>query len=331
MTDQRQTSSPTKITAPARPPIVKVMMMQKDEGPRLARWLTHYACLFGMENLLIFDNGSEEVTTLALLDEAERCGAHVRRDLDTAFDFQNKGGHFTNVIRSLNQDAEYDFALPVDCDELLCVFTETGLSLGKADILAEFARLKPWGCPFRIELSLFNLPGDGHEGWYAPNRHFHKGFVPAYHDATIDNGHHAPALANTTDVKMTRFVYLHSHNRPYQEMIDLSRAKLMPEMESPDDVFDRQKILAHLSRPHCPGSHLCHMLLRSHDEYETLYRDEVHIYFREGLPLIRSRSDRLHVWNSHAYLARHPDVAGYESGPLAHYLMYGFPEGRSLH
>lgn len=305
-------------------------MMQKNEGPRLARWLTYYAALFGMENLLIFDNGSEDPYSLALLDEAERCGAHVRRDLVTAFDFQNKGGHFTNVIRSLNHDMNYDFALPVDCDELLCVFTEEGLSSKKEDIFAEFVRLKPFDYPFRIELSLFNLPGHEHEGWYAPNRHFHKGFVPAYYDTMIDNGHHAPALAHTTEVKTTRFVYLHSHHRPYQEMIDLSRAKLMPEMANPDDVFDKQKILDYLARPHCPGSHLGYMLLRSQDEYENLYQDEVQIYFREGLTMIRPRGGGLHIWNSAAYLARHPDVVHYEAGPLAHYLMHGCLEGRSL-
>lgn len=320
----------TKINGSNPTPIVKVMMMQKNEGPRLARWLTHYAALFGMSNLLIFDNGSDDPYTHALLDEAERCGAHVRRDLNTPFDFQNKGGHFTNIIRSLNHDAEYDFALPVDCDELLCAFTEDGLSMSKEDVMNELLRLKPLDCSFLIELSLFNLPGLENEGWYAPHRHFQKGFVPAYRDAMIDNGHHAPSLAHTTELRATRFVYLHSHNRPYEEMLRLCRNKLIPEMDHPDDVLDDEKILEYITRPGCPGSHLGYMLLKTQEEYENSYKDEVQLYFRDGLTLIRTKDGQLRRWDAAAYLERHPDVAGYESGPLAHYLMHGAREGRSL-
>lgn len=306
-------------------PIVKVMMMQKDEGPRLTRWLAHYGHIFGMENLIIFDNGSHDPLTLSLLKEAERHGSHVRYDLRRTGDFREKGQHFTNVIASLDHDIHYDFALPVDCDEILCVFTEDGLSLHKNDILAEFERLTPYRSAFTIHLSLFNVPQK--DGWYAPRRLFPKGFVPAHCGARIDNGHHFPVSNEDPTATLTRFTYLHHHHRPYQEMMRRARAKLALEV---DDISDLEKLREH-ERQGLPGGHLVHTILQTRRRYNATYDNEIQLYFQgSGVLLRRPHDKELYVWNAQRYLERHPDTASYDPGPLSHYLTYGAPEGREL-
>ncbi|MXV35373.1 MULTISPECIES: glycosyltransferase family 2 protein [unclassified Saccharibacter] len=306
-------------------PVVKVLMMQKDEGPRLARWLTHYGQIFGMKNLILFDNGSQDPFTLALLKEAERHGCHVRYDLTSTGDFREKGQHFTNVIASLDHDVHYDFALPVDCDELLCAFTEDGLSLQKEAIYEELERLKPCRGPLTINLSLFNVPQQ--EGWYAPRRLFPKGFVPARCGARIDNGHHFPTSQEEPNSTLTRFTYLHNHHRPYQEMINRAKAKLALEV---NDISDLEELREHESKG-LPGGHLVRTILQNRRQYNATYNNEVQLYFRgNGILLRRPREKEVHIWDSQRYLERHPDTASYVPGPLSHYLTYGAPEGREL-
>lgn len=302
-------------------------MMQKNEGNRLARWLAHYSKLFGMKNLFIFDNGSDDPYTLVLLREAEYAGAKIDRSLTDPKDWQAKGGHFTDIIASMDENEDYDFALPVDCDEILCVFTKTGLSLDKRDILLEFERLRPFRCAFSLNLSLFNLPPnpdrlEQHIGWYAPNRHFPKGFVPARCQARIDDGHHFPLSEEQPDQIPTCLTYLHHHHRPWQEMLDLSRQKLALEV----DINDPDMLIEH-ARHARPGGHLVGFLHDTPESYAARYQNEVHIFFEGGSVLLNTPKG-LKFWNAAHYLAHHPDVTGYIPGPLNHYLMYGFSEGR---
>lgn len=306
-------------------PTVKVMMMQKNEGPRLARWIMHYGQLFGMENLIIFDNGSQERFTLSLLKEAKHRGSQVRYDLNKSGDFREKGQHFTNVIAALDHEEKYDFALPVDCDEIICAFTPDGMSLHKSDILAEFSRLLPCRGPLTINLSLFNVPEK--EGWFAPRRCFPKGFVPSYCGARIDNGHHFPTSSENPVPTLTRLTYLHNHHRPYQEMLRSARLKLSLEVK---DINNLDELREH-ERKGWPGGHLVQTILQSKKEYHATYKDEIQLYFHgNGVLLKRPHTDELCIWDAQRYLERHPDTAGYDPGPLNHYLTYGAPEGREL-
>lgn len=302
--------------------IVKVMMMQKNEGNYLARWLAHYQYLFGAHNLYIFDNGSDDPYTLSLLQEAQYQGVHVDRTLSQKEDWQRKGAHFTSMIEALDRDEHYDFALPVDCDEIICVFTERGLSLNKNDILEEFSRLKSFRCAFGMNFSLFNVPN--HHGWYAPNRHFPKGFVPARCQAIIDDGHHFPISQEDNTRLITRLTYLHHHHRPFNEMQELSRQKLALEV----DIHDRNKLLEHAQHAR-PGGHLVRFLLEEKKDYEQMYNNEIQFFF-DGGDIILKTPQGVRFWNKDAYLKRHPDVASYEPGPLNHYLMYGYHEKREL-
>lgn len=303
--------------------VTKIIMMQKNEGPFLARWLAHYSFIFGTHNLIILDNGSTDSYTLSLLNEAEYRGAIIERNFTRPEDFQHKGRHFTTLISALDQDSDYDFALPVDCDELLAVFTPSGLSVEKEKILAEFDKLKGQRSGFSITPSLFNVPGQ--PGWFSPNRHFPKGFVPSRCGAVIDDGQHFPASMEVEGQIPTKFTYLHFHNRPYEEMQAYCRAKLSLEL---DDVTDEAKLREH-ERLARPGGHMVRSLLLDEAGYQKIYDHEVQLYFNGAGVLLRT-ADTIRLWDAPRYLAQHPDTQAYGAGPLCHYLMHGFPEGREL-
>ena len=308
--------------------IVRVVMMQRDEGTALARWITHYAWLFGFENLTILDNGSVDPQTISILEAVEKQGVTVRRDLNQPHDFHRKGGHLTRIIQEWDQNYEYDFALPVDCDELLAVFTHEGITLDKTAIHDAFDALKGTDCALRIDTSLFNVPG--RPGWYAPVRHFHKGFVPAKTISICDDGQHEPRSAIRDEFKSTVFTYLHDHHLPYAAWRDRLKNKVTGLV----DADDENALRAYLTKPHAEGAHAVQALLVTAEEYTHLYDDSVRVFIGAGsteLAFVEGPGLATTLWNSDAYLAAHRDVRRhYTIGPLQHYLRDGFREKRAL-
>ena len=304
---------------------VRVLMMQRDEGDTLARWLGHYGGLFGYENLHIFDNGSQDRFTLELLREAESNGSRLYRGFDTQHDFQNKGGHFGNIIRHLDNSERYDFALPLDCDEILAVFTEAGLSTDHAAILAEIDTLKGETASLRLDMSMFNVPE--RPGWFAPDRHFVKGFLPANSIDILDNGQHEPKSRLKQGHVRTRLTYLHYHNRPFEVARALARKKLSDLV----DVDDRKALRAYAKVPGAPGTHLIRTLFMSRADYVHRYEQEVQVFVPPGgASNLLLEHGKTMVWDAEAYLDRNPDVRRYELTALHHYLKHGFIEGRKL-
>lgn len=302
-------------------------MMQKNEGDTLARWLMHYSTLFGFENLTILDNGSTDLRTISMLQSAESAGVTVRWDLNQPHDFHRKGGHLTNIVRGWDGMFDYDFALPVDCDELLAVFTEAGLSCRRDAIHDAFDVLKGRLCAFRIETSLFNVPA--RDGWYAPVRHFHKGFVPARSILVCDDGHHEPRSRLVDEIISSSFTYLHDHHGRYVDW----QAKLRNKVAGLVDPDDTVALQAYISRPHAEGAHAVEALLTSEARYLELYGTEIQVMPGRGLSdmvLLEGPGVPARFWDPQAYLAINPDVRGYEIGSLQHYLRHGFLEGRRL-
>jgi len=307
-------------------PVVRVVMMQRDEGDALVRWLSHYGGLFGLENLTILDNGTTDAFSLDVLRHAEVSGVRIHWGLDTLRDFREKGGHLTNVINGWDHDGGYDFALPCDCDELLAVFDEGRLVTHEAAVLAEFERLLPVRSALRIDMSMFNVPD--RPGWFVPDRHFYKGFLPARSIAAIDNGHHAPESRLAPGFELTRFTYLHWHNRSYEATMALIRRKLTGRV----DVHDREALIAFRDTPEAPGAHMVDTLLMSRGEYLNRYEGQVALYMppEAGGVHFLSVGGRFQRWDAELYLAANEDVRGYWQGPLHHYLRHGFKEERLL-
>ena len=299
-------------------------MMQKNEGDALARWLVHYCGLFGPRNLTILDNGSDEKLTLRYLDAAERSGVAVLRQFVRSHDFHEKGGHFGNIIKSWDHDHEYDFALPLDCDEILAVFTPAGLSSAFDDVHQEFDRLLGTRQALRLDMTLFNVPE--RPGWFAPIRHFHKGFLPAGSLHQLDNGQHAPTSRLERGYLSTRFTYLHWHNLSFKETVRRAKIKLKGYVD-PDD---RDALLRYVKTPGAPSSHAAEIVLRTREEFLHMYDNDVQVFAGSSHSAnIIQAGQTTFLWDSQRYLELHKDVAErYELTALHHYLRMGFSEGR---
>ncbi|MCQ8240774.1 glycosyltransferase family 2 protein [Rhizosaccharibacter radicis] len=304
---------------------VRVVMMQRDEGDSLARWLAHYGGLFGYPNLSIIDNGSVDHLTRQLLAEAERRGSRIYWDLSSRHDFEHKGGHVANIIQHWDNSAPYDFALPVDCDEILAVFEPAGLTTDHAAIHREFDRLRSFRCALRIDMSLLNVPE--RPGWFAPDRAFHKGFLPARSLDTIDNGYHDPQSRLQPGHLTTRLTYLHWHNHDFDRTQQRARVK----MEGRVDLSDSRALANYAGRGDAPGQHLIELLTMSRERFRHRYDDEVQVFVPPGGKAnLLQVFGRIRSWDAPTYLSRSPDVVGYELTPLHHYLRHGYGEGRPL-
>ena len=276
---------------------------------------------------VVLDNGSTDKFTISLLNDAEKKGCTVRRDLITPRDFHRKGGHLANIIRGWDGMYDYDFALPVDCDERLAVFTEKGLSRSKEAIHNAFNALKGRQCAFRIDTSLFNVPG--RDGWYAPVRHFHKGFVPAKTISHCDDGQHEPRSILSDEIASTHFTYLHDHHHPYAEW----RKRIKNKVAGLVDPNDEAAIREYIKIPRAEGAHAVASLLITKKEYYKLYEKEIIIMPACGSSdsvIIEGPRINATIWDSEHYLKNNPDVKAYTTGTLQHYLRHGFHEGRKI-
>ena len=112
-------------------------MMQRDETVMLHAWVRYHAHLVGFEGLVLYDNGSTDPQTAAILERAERAGADVRRQHDQASDFEHRHIHFRRLADIWDAAGEaYGVTIPLECDEFLAVYTEDGVSCRRERILA---------------------------------------------------------------------------------------------------------------------------------------------------------------------------------------------------
>ena len=306
-------------------PRVFFVMMQKDD-PSLSRWLRHYTKLVPPQHLVILDNGSSNETTRGLLRKAETLGVSVIYSMSSHQHFIDKAVHLSTVIDAIEDDGQ-TFAVPVDCDELLAVFTDTGLSIAQDDIMAEFARLLTFDCTFRIEYSLHNVPEAPH--WYYP-KHYQKGFTKAGQLESLDHGYHNPVSIREKRVELTRFAYLHYHNPAWADWWRLARLKFLHSWDI--DVPEQRAAL--LAAWPLAGRHMLEQIRDGEASYLNKYSDEFQVQWNpecSGLIRIREPNDAPVIWNGAAYLRSNPDVAAhYTLGALYHYIAHGRREGRKL-
>lgn len=309
---------------------IKIFSMQKDEEERLVNFLNHYKKLVKHpSDITIFDNGSTRELTCAILAQAELEGVTVIRDFSRFEDFRNKGNIIADHIRHVDLTGEcYDFALPVDCDELLAVFTKDKMSIDPVDIDAHFNELKGHHGAFRIDISLFNHPV--HKNFYHPERYFYKGFIKSGTVKDIDLGFHVPTSRLEPGYLSTSFVYLHYHHTTYQQWRALAKNKVR-QWVNPDDEKALAAFIADPSRGET-GAYAIKCLQMSEDDYNCQYDDKPQLVFYTDLDVIwvSTPNGQRVRWNGQAYNQRHLDVKAYYPGALMHYLRQGYYENRAL-
>ena len=328
-------------------------MMQRDEDLLLEAWLLYHGYLFGFENLAVFDNGSSLPDVTAILSRFEAAGVTVIRDHNRLEDFLQKGDLLKRMIEWWDEAGGYDIAIPLDCDEFLALFTETGITCERRQIHDYLDRFVGRPEVLSVGTNNFNVPGQ--PGWFWPTR-TSKRFFAAGTIGTLDRGFHAGTSRKSDAVLSTHLTHLHFHHKPLQAVLSQAQRKLSPWV----DVTNRDALLAHAG----DGFHLVKHFRRTEAEYFDQFNSLLTFGYsglsmtltalghKTGLatgvadvPMVRGRAHhasirqpatedagaRVIVFDADAYLRANSDVAAQNAIlPLEHYLFHGFDERRSL-
>lgn len=319
--------------------VLLFIMMLKDEGARLSEWFRHHSQYAAYNQFYIFDHGSTDPFTLELLAEAESRGTHVYRHLTDRNSFHKKGNVFADLIRTtLDPNITYDFVFPIDCDERLAMFTDTGITTDVRQIDRYAKSLRTNFSALRIPTSFFNDPGRANTYWV--DKHFYKGFLRSNTIRGIDGGSHVPSSRVQQGHISTRFFYLHDHNvTDYAEWKTRGLNKLIGLAPGVDDLESAAQYAQRDSFPDQSGIHIIRDLKAypTKEAYLNRYVDRVRVEFSLQdtntivLHIPTAHGVKTVLWDGERYLRDHRDVAErYTLGALQHFLTAGVDEPQRI-
>jgi hypothetical protein len=91
---------------------IKLFCMQKNEDDILVEWIEYHSYLFGIENIYMIDNGSNEKCQKIL-----RRYSSIGLNVSSQPDYSKKGDYIFDLIKKNEKDC--DFAIPIDIDEFV--------------------------------------------------------------------------------------------------------------------------------------------------------------------------------------------------------------------
>lgn len=243
---------------------VACMMMQKNEGYLLKLWGDYHGSLFGNENLYIFDNASDDEETKSALQILESSGVNISRKFSTKADFEKKGEIILQAYNAIREDKQFDFLIPIDCDEFIGSNCDNRCSASTSDILDHLEALKEDKRVLKISKSFLNIPGTT---LFYPVASESKCFFARDACASLDIGFHDGRSKYSTSIHKTRLLHFHFRNKPYKLFVKHARAKL----EGRVNVDDISALRNYRGK----GRHLARALLMDeHEFYETFSKKE---------------------------------------------------------
>lgn len=340
--------------------VIRCLTMQKNEVDMLEPWILWHGALFGFENLTVVDNGSSHARVRRIQAQYQERGVTIIRSLRGHRDFLNKGDVLADIIRDWDEAGDYDFALPMDCDEFLAVFLDR-FSVEPEDIRNEFEALKEEEATLITDHILLNVPEA--PGYFRPQS-VSRALFRAGTIEGLDRGLHAPLTRYRERCVRTPFVHLHFHNRPdYEDIRRAAREKLANFTgTSPAQMAQMAEKSTYGKQG---GYHLLHYFRKTREEFLNEYRDVPDIYApavverlktlgidpalllgtgtQPQLPLHNPQGFLAHrsreqgkrheyvPFDPFAYAYENPDVADdayYGKWPLIHFIEGGWAEGR---
>lgn len=234
---------------------IACIMMQKNENELLDSWFNYHASMFEANNIYILDNGSTNPSVLSSLQRIESLGATIITKYNTNLDYELKGEILGDLINSLDEQ-EYDFFIPLDCDEFIATFDKNGkVSCDKNDITDELSKHVNSKDALVIAGQLFNCP--------LSNTHFHfqktrKTFFTKDSFKSLDQGYHWGKSISLGE-HATNITHFHFHNKPFDILLEHSREKLKSRVAS----FDPEYLKTYDGM----GSHMVRYFLINEEEY----------------------------------------------------------------
>ena len=236
---------------------VACIMMEKNEDLLLLSWIHYHGALFGYENLYVFDNGSDNPN---LLNDLKRLEVDKRINVDYSknrnSDFEAKGDLMVATIRKLEESSNYDFFLPLDCDEFVCVDRSGDVSFGKNEIIEELQKYRSSPDALKINGCFYNVYGKPDFYYYLDNP---KTFFASGAAGHLDIGYHDGKSRLSENKTETSIKLVHLHNKPFEITKEHARLKLGSRVKSMS--------LEDLQAYRGPGEHLVRYFFWTEENY----------------------------------------------------------------
>lgn len=241
--------------------------MQRNERKMLGAWVRYHGYLFGLENLYVLDNGSDDIAVNADLDAIERLGVNVIRNFNTKNDFDRKGDILSEMIRGWDSsDENYDFVITIDIDEFIFL-RKNSFSTSRKEIHTYMDGLIGNKSTFILDKMLLNVPYSAslYVPYVVPKSIFAKGTLK-----TLDHGYHRPETIHGYPDMSVELGYFHLHHKNFDEVKSAALQKLAPYV----DITNIEKIKNHTGA----GHHLIKFFDMTEYEYAHMYDENVLFY-----------------------------------------------------
>lgn len=258
-------------------------MMLKNEDDLALPWIKYHGSLVGYDNLIVLDNGSTSDRTLSALKWGAENGVAVSYQHATQSEFAGRGRIYVDIIQQMDAEYPADFYLPLDCDEFLSV--ERGGRIDCSGSVLEGA-LSPYvkcPSPLIIQAGLDNHPHKA--GFFQWSLHQRKTFFAEGACEFLDHGFHAGRSRLGLDPIRTKLVYIHYHFKPYDLLIEHSKAKLAR--------FTTDFSHENMRKYRGDAQHCALHILRSEEQYSRFFDDRAFIEFPEIRDKFESLGERL--------------------------------------
>lgn len=239
---------------------IAAITMQRNEDHCLEPWIRHHGYLFGFENLVVIDHGSDSVLCRDVLNRYRNFGLNVV-DLPLSARFDDKGIFVYNEYARINTDCRFDFFFPIDCDEMLFLKGEDGRVVTSRDAIFDYInQFRNYGGRLFIKENYLRILG--HPGYYWPQP-YQKVFFASGACLGLDHGFHFGKALNNAESLDTNLIYAHFHFKPY----DVNRKLSIEKLSDYVDVNDLDAFKSYDG----PGFHLKSHVLATRGEYESLF------------------------------------------------------------
>jgi hypothetical protein len=216
---------------------VAVFMMMKNEALLFKPWVRYHEWLFGKQNLYIWDNGTTDPDLLLELHQYRADGYNISFDRHTAGDYRNKALIMGAQIKKFDQGAEYDFHIPIDCDEFFMLEQGGAPTFDRDAILASLAGLLEAPGSLVMRTAYYNVLGHANHYWrYADRSKTQaKCFFARNQFIAMGHGYHK-ADTRSGGTRDTDFGYMHFHHRPAHVVAAHARNKVVAFIDPKDEV-----------------------------------------------------------------------------------------------
>ena len=99
---------------------IAVATMVKNEDDIITEWIYYHSKLFGIKNLYIIDNYSND-NTYKICKNYIKYGLNLIRKEN----YWNKGLYMTSCMNDLIRNHDIDIFIPLDIDEFICYFDKS--------------------------------------------------------------------------------------------------------------------------------------------------------------------------------------------------------------